>query len=153
MKQFLRWVAAPILFAAPVFAGGFWLTLERPANESDAAAVVRVIGCHNPQDAQVAGTAEGLVRGKRASVPIKLRSTGRTGVYEIERPTLEPGAWVFAVTARLDRSLTSELAPLAADGRLAAVVDRSTPEKPGRYAYRAILPADIDAALARLTRR
>jgi hypothetical protein len=150
MKQIPGWIAALALFAGPVFAGGFWLTLERPANESDAAAVVRVIGCHNPQDAQVAGMAEGLVRGKRESVPIKLRSTGRTGVYEIERPRLEPGAWVFAVTARLDKSLTSELAPLAADGKLAPLAERSTVEKPGRYANRAILPADIDAVLARL---
>ena len=152
MKQVPGWIAL-VVFAGPVFGGGFWLTLERPGNESGAAAVVRVIGCRNPQDAQVAGSAEGVVRGKRETIPLKLRSTGRTGVYEIERPVLESGAWVFAVTARMEKLLTSELAPIAADGKIAPVAERSTVEKPGRYAYRAILPADIDAALARLAQQ
>ena len=64
--------------ATSVFAGGFQLAVEAPdaskTSLKDAALIVRTFGCFQPADANVTVTAEGVVNGRRQSLPVELRS-------------------------------------------------------------------------------
>src|ERR1044071_5439515 len=71
---------------AAALAGGFQLAVEAPASgderAKDAALLVRPYGCHTPADANVTATAEGIVNGRRQSIPLEL-TPDEKGVYAI----------------------------------------------------------------------
>src|SRR5205085_5447596 len=87
--------------AASVFAGGFQLGVEAPdaakTNLKDAVLVVRTFGCHQPADANVTVTAEGIVNGRRQSVPVELRADAK-GIYSIRQQWPAEGKWVLVLT-------------------------------------------------------
>src|SRR5260370_933178 len=87
--------------AAGVFAGGFQLAVEAPdagnASMKDAALIVRTFGCHQPADANVTVTAEGIVDGRRQSAPVDLKADAK-GVYSIHQQWPEEGKWVLVLT-------------------------------------------------------
>src|SRR5512143_2492467 len=91
---------AAILAAAStanVFAGGFQLAVEAPGASSttmkDAVLIVRTFGCHQPENANVSITAEGVVNGQRRSVPVELKADAK-GVYAIRQQWPADGKWV-----------------------------------------------------------
>src|SRR5262245_58299201 len=78
-----------LAIASPALAGGFQLAVETPAgvkdlNLKDAVLIARTYGCHQPAAAKLSATAEGLVNGKRKSVPLELHAVG-TGVYAVKQ--------------------------------------------------------------------
>lgn len=85
----LRLVLALALGSAiTAYAGGFWISTQNPTTVKDPAAknavvLVRVDGCHNPADAAVTATAEGLVNGQRRSIPLKLEPVSQPGTYAV----------------------------------------------------------------------
>src|SRR5262249_11664154 len=69
------------MLAPSALAGGFQLSVETPSSTvnnqtKDAVLIVRTFGCHQPADAKLNATAEGLVSGGRKSVPIEMSSIG-----------------------------------------------------------------------------
>jgi hypothetical protein len=104
------------------FAGGFQLSVETPSASSDpqmkeVVLVARTYGCHQPADAKLSATAEGLVNGARKSVALELRSIG-SGVYAIKQQWPAEGNWVLAITGAYNGMTSSVLVELGHNGRV-----------------------------------
>lgn len=105
------------LFAitTPALAGGPPSFSFEPPGGSDAVLVVHAYSCHAPTDAAVRASAEGVVNGKRKTIPIELKPTGATGVYAVTRQWPAEGAW--ALVFSIDRGgQTTALVKLDAKG-------------------------------------
>jgi hypothetical protein len=90
--------------AITAYAGGFWISTQNPTTVKDPAAknavvLVRVDGCHNPADAAVTATAEGLVNGQRRSIPLKLEPVSQPGTYAVAPQWPAEGRWVLNFSA------------------------------------------------------
>ena len=111
---------AAIATLAPVtFAGGFQLEIQKPtSNEGEmkgAAFLIRTYGCHQPWDADVSATAEGVVNGKRQSIKIALTRTSQ-GVYAVKQQWPSHGAWVVAITGQYNGITSSALIEMGSNG-------------------------------------
>lgn len=124
--------------------GGFELRAERPASD-DAVLVVHTYGCAQPARAKVTGTAEGLVAGKRLSVPLTLKATAK-GVYAIAWQQPDEGTWVLALTGTYRGHISSLLVNINDEGQ--AVLPE--PDARGRRIEplpRNLTDADVERAL------
>jgi hypothetical protein len=87
--------------APAAYSGGFWLEVELPkkgdTRMKDAVLVFRADGCHGPGSG-VTGTAEGIVNGKRKSIPLKIKSLGNE-TFTVARQWPQRGRWALAITA------------------------------------------------------
>jgi len=87
------WAGGPPSFAfkAPDVSGK--RTASSPVLE------VHAFSCHVPTDAAVMAYAEGKVNGERRTIPLKLESTGKKGVYNLGRQWPAEGSWalVFSI--------------------------------------------------------
>jgi hypothetical protein len=84
--------------------GGPWISIEAPVNPYVSSATGGLFLVHtwvhqNPSDLPVSGRAEGLVDGKRRSVPFALTRSGQMGTYVVRREWGEKGIWTVLVTA------------------------------------------------------
>lgn len=110
---------APVALAPGSSAvGAPWVALETPANPLDAATrgaalVVRVYYHARPADLPISGTAEGLVDGRRQSVPLEFTPTGTAGVYALRQQWPAKGQWLLAVSVDDGRwaNMVVELGP------------------------------------------
>jgi len=111
--------AALSLFAMATasVAGGFYLSLEKPdkvdGTQNEAVLTVRAFGCHQPENAQISATAEGLVKGQRKTIQLRLQTTSK-GVYAIQQQWPKEGVWLVAVRGNYlgdRRGVLLELAP------------------------------------------
>ena len=132
-----------LLAAVQVFAGGFFLTLGNPSASSDprardAVVVVRPDGCHEPQKSVVNATAEGLVAGKRVSVPLHLVALAQPGTYAINREWPADGAWVLSIVAVNQGAQTSAVVRVGPNG---------FERKYAKFLMRKPMPAEIESAL------
>jgi hypothetical protein len=111
----LRFAMLAVALIIPAFAGGFWITFGNPeaspeAKSKNAALIVKPTGCHNPQQALVTGTAEGLVNGKRQSIALKLIPLSDPGTYVVQKTWPSEGTWVLSFTAAEGESRTGAIA-------------------------------------------
>jgi hypothetical protein len=84
--------------------GGPWISIESPVNPYVASQAGGLFVVHtyvhmNPSDLPVSGRAEGIVDGKRRTVPFKLASSGQMGTYVVRREWGEKGIWTVLLTA------------------------------------------------------
>ncbi len=87
-RRLVAALAFTLLLATPVNAGPPWISVEYPANPFDRATegALAIVHTYHHGDAisfPVHGTAEGLVHGKRQTIPLDLRGTSRDGVYAV----------------------------------------------------------------------
>jgi len=92
-------IAICAVMAALAFAEGFTFTIGPAVAAGDfqvkgASFVFRTEGCADPIKAQLNASAEGLVKGSRQSVALKVMPTSKPGVYAIYRGWPADGAWV-----------------------------------------------------------
>jgi hypothetical protein len=93
-KVFIAAISAALL-AAPLFAGA--LLLE--ATAKDAGVTAHITACHSPEKTVVTATAEGLVDGKRESIPLKVTNLATPGTYEVTRQWPREGVWAIRLVA------------------------------------------------------
>lgn len=139
--------------ANAALAGGFQLNIEAP-NASDAelkgaALLVRTYGCHQPWDAEVFATAEGVVDGKRQSIKVELTRTSR-GVYAIKKQWSSKGVWVVAITGRYNGITSSALVEMGTNGTVRITRDNRVAS---RIVQRSLTTDEIDAALNSLSNK
>ncbi|MFY9554950.1 MAG: hypothetical protein WAV47_09595, partial [Blastocatellia bacterium] len=79
--------------------------------------IARTYGCHQPADAKLSATAEGLINGKRRSIPLELHGVG-SGVYAIKQEWPSEGAWVIALTGDYNSMTSSVLVRLGENGQV-----------------------------------
>src|ERR1051325_1809143 len=145
-------LAAAFLLAPVAAAGGFYLAVERPAKTDseykDAVVLVRPYGCHQPEDAKVTVTAEGIVNGKRQSIAVQLTKATK-GVYEVKQQWPAAGAWVLNISVDDLGTVRSALVELGAEGRLQSGDDKVA----ARLESRKFTAAEIDDTLQHLSGR
>jgi hypothetical protein len=152
---------ATILFAAllalagtaSVFAGGFQLAVEAAdgakTGSKDAALIVRTFGCHQPADANVTVMAEGMVDGRRQSLPVELKADAK-GVYSIRQQWPAEGKWVLVLTGNYNGLTSTVFVELGERGRVYADTRLDAWEKDGTHARglrRKPTAGDVEAAL------
>lgn len=143
-----------LAIATPALAGGFQLSIETPAGSADpqmkdVVLIARTYGCHQPADAKLSATAEGVVSGKRKSLPLELRSIG-SGVYAIKQQWPSEGTWVLALTGAYNGMTSSVLVELGPNGTVLPGTRLDEGNLKGvhaRGARRSWIAADIDSAL------
>jgi hypothetical protein len=145
------WLA---LASAPnVFAGGFQISVQAPdaakLNMKDAVLVVRTFGCFKPEDANVTITAEGVVAGRRQSLPVELHADA-TGVYAIRQQWPSEGKWVLVLTGTLHGMTSTVFVELGEKGKVYADTRLAAGQLEGTHARglrRKPTPGDVEAAL------
>lgn len=124
----VRTLLFAVFGAATMFAGGFNLEFGNPAANPDAKAkdavvIVRAVGCHSPEKAVFTGMAEGVVNGKRQTIPLTLTALDQPGVFAVKQQWPREGAWVLIFTGSIDGTyLAGATVPVTPKGveRLAA---------------------------------
>lgn len=140
--------------ASTAMAGGFQLSVETPGSSvepqlKDVVLIARTYGCHQPADAKLSATAEGIVKGARKSLALELRSIG-SGVYGIKQQWPSEGTWVLALTGAYNGMTSSVLVELGPNGKVLPGTRLEEGNMKGVHAKgarRAWIAADIDAAL------
>jgi hypothetical protein len=143
-----------LAIASPALGGGFQISVETPAGSTDpqlkdAVLVARTYGCHQPSDASLSASAEGLVEGTRKSLPLELRSIG-SGIYAIKQQWPSEGKWVVVLSGTYNGMTSSVLVELGPNGRVfpgTRLQEGSLKGVRARGARRAWLAEDIDSAL------
>lgn len=124
----VRTLVFTVFGAATMFAGGFNLEFGNPAanpdaKAKDAAVIVRAVGCHSPEKAVFTGVAEGVVNGKRQTIPLTMIALDQPGVFAVKQQWPREGSWVLTFTGSVDGVyLAGATVPVSSKGveRLAA---------------------------------
>jgi hypothetical protein len=112
------WLAVAI--AAPLLGGGFVLEIGSGQANPEAVAkgavlVARVTGCHDPAKAEIAGTAESIVNGKRESAALTIIPLDKAGTVGIKREWPLGESRILKLTAKEDGLTTSLLVRMDGD--------------------------------------
>ncbi len=111
--------AALLVTLAPaVLAGGAHVKVSGPAKDGRTY-LVHTYACSNPAALKVTAWAEGLVDGKRQTMPVTLRKTRDKGVYQLARTWPARGTWVLRMEVG-DGRLPVTVAAIGADGAVQA---------------------------------
>ena len=131
------------------FKGGPWISIETPANPYDASTrgalfVVHTFHHAALTDMQLEGRAEGLVDGRRRTVPLTLGKAAQAGTYGVRNQWGTKGTWSVLLTATqpAPRVSIQAVVDVGADGAVARVtlpqrmqtaadIDRSLRERAG----------------------
>ena len=157
-KAGLGVLALVLLYAlAPTSqAGGFYLEIERPSSADpamkDVVIVARPYGCHKPEDAQLTATAEGIVNGKRVSVPVHFTQSSK-GVFTLKKQWAADGVWVLAINAEYNKVIRGVVVELGAKGNLPNYFDAKGKGFNTHAVQRRVTADEIDAALQNVSTR
>jgi hypothetical protein len=127
-----------------------WLSIEAPVNPFDPDARGAVLLVHaavregRTSVADLSGSAEGLVRGVRRSVPLRFDATSRPDVYAVRRQWPSDGTWLLRITLLRN---TTALVTLDGAGNVAST-HVPTRMNSGLALPRPVGAAEIDSALA-----
>ena len=143
---------ASLCLAASAAAGPPWISVEIPANPHDrstrgALLVVRAYHHGTGTAYRVTGVAEGIVDGRRVSVPLEVARTAAAGVYAVGRPELEAGRWVLVLKLGDGNASATALVPLDSAGEVAGARVPSRRSADGWTIPREVSEADVEAAL------
>src|SRR4030088_1647662 len=93
LHSFVLAAVFTVAASTAAFAGPLWISIEYPANPFDATSrgaflTVRTYHHRDYQSKTVTGTAEGIVDGKRQSMPLDIRAGSQPGMYVVrwQRP-------------------------------------------------------------------
>lgn len=127
-----------------------WLSIEAPVNPFDADARGAVLLVHTAvregrtSVADLSGSAEGIVRGARRSVPLRFDATSRPDVYAVRRQWPTEGTWLLRITLLHN---TTALVTLDDAGNVAST-RVPTRMSSGIALPRPVAASEIDSALA-----
>jgi hypothetical protein len=112
---------ASCAMAMLALADGFTFTLGSPVAAEDfrakvATFVFRTEGCADPAKAQISGTAEGLVKGARRSVALKVAAMSKPGVYAIYQTWPPEGDWVVNLKGTCVAAYAGAIVPIGPRG-------------------------------------
>ncbi len=97
-------LAGAIATAASLVAGTLVLDIGRPSVNPEAQAkhavlVVRGSACAHPERTRITANAEGVINGKRETIPLKLMPLSGPGIYGVARQWPAEGRWVLTIVA------------------------------------------------------
>jgi hypothetical protein len=134
--------------AALLLAEGFTFTIGSPVASQDyqakgAAFVFRTQGCAEPAKSQISGTAEGLVKGARRSVALKVMAMSKPGVYAVYQNWPAEGAWVANLKGTCADASAGAIVPIGPKGFI---------RESSRFFPRPATNAEIETSLESLTK-
>lgn len=132
--------------AIAVMAGGFALEIGRPSANPQAQAqhaivIVRSYACTHPERTHITATAEGVVNGKRETIPLKLIPLAGSGTYAVTKQWPAKGRWILTLSATNPAFAWQPSAIVSVDGGSADFANV-------KHASRAPTAEDIEAALS-----
>jgi hypothetical protein len=130
-----------------VVAEGFTFTIGSPVASQEfqmksAAFVFRTEGCADPAKAQIGGTAEGLVKGARRSVVLKVASGARPSVYAVYQNWPAEGDWVVNLKGTCANASAGAVVPIGPKGFI---------RESSKFFPRPATDAEVETALKALT--
>jgi hypothetical protein len=143
----LRLGIAASAAVALLLAEGFTFNIGGPVASQEfqmktAAFVFRTQGCAEPAKAQISGTAEGLVKGARRSVILKVAAASKPGVYAVFQNWPAEGDWVVNLKGTCADASAGAVIPIGPKG---FIRERS------KFFPRPATDAEIGASLKALT--
>ena len=111
-----------------------------PFKKNGAVFVVRTDGCADRAKATIEGTAEGILNGRRSSVPLVLITTPTPGVYAVNRTWPIEGVWVTSLVAACEGLKAGAIVPIA-------LSSNSFVRESSKFFSRPATPAEVDGAL------
>jgi hypothetical protein len=119
----LRFSLVSCAAAALALAQGFTFSIGSPVAAQDVRAkvatfVFRTESCADPARAQISGTAEGLVKGERRSVALKIAPMSKPGVYAVYQNWPSDGAWAVNLKGTCAGSNAGAIVPVGPNGFL-----------------------------------
>jgi hypothetical protein len=129
--------------AALALAQGFTFNIGSPVAAQDfvaktAAFVFRTEGCSGGVKAQIGGTAEGLVKGERRSMALKITSMSKPGVYAVYQNWPPGGEWVVNLRGTCAGADAGAIVPIGPNGFI---------RESSKFYPRAATDAEIETAL------
>jgi hypothetical protein len=111
-------IAAMLALGAPpaAHAGGMGATLEGPGRDG-VTYTVHMFACSSSEMTGVTGAAEGVVQGKRRTLPLTLVAAGAKGDYQFQRTWPRDGHWLVRL-AFAGVHAPAMVAELGRDGRV-----------------------------------
>jgi len=128
MEMVKTTLLAVALATASAYGKDFSLTIGNPVavtlpdgvnavvKKKDAGMAVRVENCADVANAQVTATAEGIVNGRRRSVPVRLVAATTPGAFAVSHDWPWEGAWVVHLTGHCGASAASAVVPFGPNG-------------------------------------
>jgi hypothetical protein len=144
--------ALSLAISAPAHAGPPWISVELPANPHHASTrsaslMVRAYHHSTAIVVPITGVAEGIVDGRRVSLPLDIAATNQTGVYAVRTPLPKGGTWILALTLEQSEDATATaLVTVNAAGRIVGV-DVPTNGRDGWSVPRKVQKSEIESAL------
>jgi len=137
--------AALAAWAHPV---GFTFTIGNPVASQDfhfktAAFVFRTESCADPAKAQISATAEGIVKGTRQSVPLRVMAASKPGIFAVNQSWSPEGAWVVILHGICGNESAGAIVPMGPQGFL---------RESSKFYPRPATDAEIDASLKAMAR-
>jgi hypothetical protein len=139
--------------STPALAGPPWISIEYPANPFDATSrgaflTVRTYHHREFQSKTVTGTAEGVVDGKRQSMPLDIRPGSQPGMYVVRWQRPATGRWVLVINSgTAGVSEATAVVEISPSGGVAGVTVPTRAIGGGWISPRAVAKAEIDALL------
>jgi hypothetical protein len=142
----LRLGLAICMLATFALAQEFKFTIGSPVASQDfqfksAAFVFRTEGCADPAKSQIGGTAEGIVKGARQSVALKVVASAKPGVYAVVQTWPADGNWVVNLKGTCSSANAGAIVPIRGNGFV---------RESSKFFSRPATDSEIDAALKAL---
>ncbi len=139
-------IAAFALAAALAHPVGFSFTIGNPVASQDfhfktAAFVFRTESCADPAKAQLSASAEGIVKGARQSVALKIMAASKPGVYAVNQSWPAEGDWVVSLRGTCGSEAAGAIVPMGPKGFI---------RESSKFFARPAKDAEIDASLKAL---
>jgi hypothetical protein len=153
LRSFALATALTLCAFSTALAGPPWIAIEYPANpfdrtSRDAFLTVRTYHHGELMAKTVTGTAEGVVNGKRQSVPLDIRAGSQAGMYVVRWQKPAIGRWVLVINSGnqgiTDATAVVEISPT---GSVASVDVPTRAIANGWISPRPVAAAEIDALL------
>lgn len=149
MPRVLTTLLITIFLAVPVFAGALTLQIDDPKTNPEAVArhafvAAHMTACTAPEKTVVVATAEGIIKGQRQSVPLKVIHLSAPGTFAVSQEWPREGTWIvkmIATNPNYDYA-PSLVVPVGKDG-----ADRAE----AKVFYRAPSVDDVNSVLEKAT--
>src|SRR4051812_7915987 len=103
-RQVLPVVLSAALLTSPLLAGALLLRVADPQTNIEAQAkhavvMAQMTSCHSPEKTVVSATAEGILAGKRTTLPLKVIKLSTPGMFAVTREWSSEGVWAVRMVA------------------------------------------------------
>jgi hypothetical protein len=137
---------AACVVAALALADGFTFTIGSPVASQEfqmktAAFVFRTEGCADPAKPQITATAEGIVKGARRSLVLKVLAGSKPNVYAVFQQWPAEGDWVVDLKGTCASAIAGAIVPIGSKGFI---------RESSKFFPRAATDAEVETSLKAL---